>query len=85
MPTSTPLKPFPNALLKKLPEMEDNHLSDELYAIAFNIEMSLLQTDAVPNIDYTRLDLFKMAESILSAMLKNGKGIHYTYPTNKIV
>ena len=81
----TPVTPHPDALLKMLPEMEDNHLADDLYAIAFNVEMSLIQAGAVPNKDYTRLDLFRMAEPILSAMLSSGREIHYTYPTKRMV
>lgn len=56
------MKP-PQALINPLPEGHDlNHLQDFLWAMARNVEQAMLQAGAVPGVDYTRLDLFQLAQ-----------------------
>jgi hypothetical protein len=49
-------------LIPRLTCCGSNDLCDFLQLIAANIETSMLQAGAIPNKDYTRLDLFKMAQ-----------------------
>ncbi len=73
-------KPF----IQKLDIMEAGNFIDELLTIAYNIEESLLHSGAEPGKDYTRLDLFKMAEPYMLFMLNDGKKMEYAYPSKKV-
>jgi hypothetical protein len=48
-------------------------LEDAFTCIAATIEESLLENDALPGIDYNRLDLFKLAQPFVLQMFKDKK------------
>lgn len=69
-----PLIPEQNRLIK-----ED--LSDQYLAIAYAIEQSLLSTGAIPNQDYTRLDLYHLAQPFVLEVMKHGhQGLKLNFP-----
>ncbi|MEW5250762.1 hypothetical protein [Microbulbifer discodermiae] len=58
---------YPNRLVPdNLSLWAKESVTDELYAIAYNIEDALLLMGAEPGKDYTRLDLMRMANDYLS-------------------
>lgn len=71
-------------LMKRLELMGSKDLSDELYAIAFNIEQTLLNSGAVPKEDYTYLDLIKLAQPFVIEMFKKVDNFEYIYPADKV-
>lgn len=57
-------------LLPSMDAMAKDDLSDTLYAIASNIEDALLASGAEPGSDYTRLDLFNLAQPFALEVFK---------------
>ena len=78
----TPRKPA-NRLIQKLGHMGAGELSDEYFALAYNVEDALLYAGAVPGKDYTYLDLFRLAGPLVLEKFKDGK-TEYTYPANRV-
>ena len=72
-----------NRLLKRFSLMGSNELSDEYFAIAYNIEDALLYSGAEPGKDYTRLDLFHLAQPFVLEKFKGVK-MEYTYPADRV-
>lgn len=64
--------------------MGSQDLSDELYAIAFNIEQTLLSAGATPGKDYTYLDLMNLAQPFVLEMFRSNQGMEYRYPADKV-
>ncbi|MDE2584678.1 MAG: hypothetical protein KGN39_04710 [Betaproteobacteria bacterium] len=60
------------------------NLSDEFYAIAYNIETSMLNAGAVPGKDYSRLDLYKLAQPFVLELFKGNDKFSYTYPATEV-
>ena len=72
------------ALIERLSTMGEKHLSDELIAIAYNIEQAFIQVGAEPGKDYTYRDLFQLAQPFVLDMFKNVKGFEYSYPSDSV-
>jgi hypothetical protein len=64
--------------------MGSNHISEELLAIAYNIEQALLNAGAIPGKDYTYLDLFQLAQPFVLEMFKIRDKMEYDYPADKV-
>lgn len=74
------------ALFKNLELMTSYSLSDELYAVAFNIEQTLLSTGAIPGKDYNYLDLVKLAQPFVLELIRSkDKIISYPYPADEVI
>lgn len=58
---------YPNRFVTDLSLWAKESITDELYALAYNIENTLLLMGAEPGEDYTRLDIMRMANDYLSA------------------
>ncbi len=71
-------------LMKRYSLMGSKDLSDELYAIAYNIEQSLLSAGAIPGKDYTYLDLYHLSNPFVLEMFRNEGRIEYMYPADKV-
>lgn len=74
----------PNRLLGAADLMGALNLSDEFYAIAYNIETSMLNAGAVPGKDYSRLDLYKLAQPFVLELFKGNDKFSYTYPATEV-
>ena len=72
-------------LINKVDNMARNDLADELFAIAYNIEDALLQVGATPTVDYTYLDLFKLAEPYVLELFKTRESMEYEYPAKNVL
>lgn len=59
-------------------------LADEFYAIAYNIETSLLNAGAKPGQDYNRLDLYKLAQPFVLELFKGDEKFSYAYPAAEV-
>ncbi|NVD37214.1 hypothetical protein HUS22_16110 [Marinobacter lutaoensis] len=70
--------------MKKWGAMGSHDLTDELYAIAYNIEQTMLNAGAVPGKDYSYLDLIKLAQPFVLDMFKTEGRISYTYPADEV-
>lgn len=73
------------AFIKELDSMGSNSFSDELLALAFNIEQALILAGAESGKDYTRLDLFKMAEPYMLEKWRTNDKIEYFYPAKEVL
>jgi hypothetical protein len=71
-------------LIPKLESMASNEVSDELYAIAYNVEDAFIYSGAEPGMDYTRKDLFKLAMPIFVELFKKRDDMRYTYPADDV-
>jgi len=71
-------------LMKKWGAMGSHDLTDELYAIAYNIEQTMLNAGAVPGKDYSYLDLIKLAQPFVLDMFKSEGRISYSYPADEV-
>lgn len=71
-------------LIQKLQLMGSNDFSDELYAIAYNIEETLINAGAIPGKDYSHIDLIKLAQPFLIELFKKDGRISYTYPADEV-
>jgi hypothetical protein len=71
-------------LMRRWKLMGSKDLTDELYAIAYNIEQTLLNAGAVPGKDYIYLDLIKLAQPFVLEMFKNAGRIEYLYPADEV-
>ncbi len=60
-------------------------LSDEFMAIAHNVENALRYAGGVPGKDYTLLDLFKLAQPIVVALVESGRINEWDYPARKVI
>ena len=74
----------PGRLIQKVSQMGSGELADEFFAIAYNIEDALLYSGATPGEDYTRLDLFHLAQPFVLEKFKGGK-MEYTYPADRVM
>lgn len=74
----------PQRLLGAADLMGALNLSDEFYAIAYNIETSMLHAGAVPGQDYTRLDLYKLAQPFVLELFKGNDKFSYAYPATEV-
>lgn len=82
MANNTPARP----LIQNLSTCARRAFSDELLAIAHNIEMALISSGAEPGKDYTRLDLFRMAEPYMLSLWNDAeKRIEYLYPADEVL
>lgn len=63
--------------------MAAGDLGDELHAVSFSIEQGLINAGAKPGVDYTHLDLFKLAQPFVLQMFKKGS-MEYTYPADEV-
>ena len=59
-------------------------LSDEYYAVAYNVEESLIQAGAVPGVDYNLLDIYKLSLPLVVEIMK-ANGFEYTYPAVEVM
>lgn len=64
--------------------MASGTLSDDLYAIAYNIEDTLIQANAKQGEDYTRLDILLLALPFALRMFEKGC-LTYDYPAVELV
>lgn len=82
---ATPKKsPVPaKPLISQLDTMGAGDIGDEMLAVAFTIEQGLLSSGAKPGVDYTHLDLFKLAQPFVLQMFKKGK-MEYAYPADEV-
>lgn len=71
-------------LIQTLEHISADNLSDEFYAIAHNIEESLILAGAEPNKDYTYLDLYKLAQPFVLEKFKTNNQMDYIYPASDI-
>ncbi|WP_218565166.1 hypothetical protein [Stutzerimonas urumqiensis] len=71
-------------LMKRYELMGSHDLTDELYAIAYSIEQTLLNAGAVSGRDYTYLDLMKLAQPFVLELFKIDGRLSYEYPANKV-
>lgn len=62
--------------------MTSYSLSDELYAVAFNIEQTLLSTGAIPGKYYNHLDLVKLAQPFVLELIRS-KDKTISYPSSE--
>lgn len=76
---------FIKPLMKKFEMMGSYDLSDELYAVAYNIEQTLLNAGAIPGKDYNYLDLIKLAQPFVIELFKTDGRISYQYPADEVV
>ena len=70
-------------MIKRLIDFEygsAEDLSDYLLIVAMNIEDSLVTAGAVPNKDYTYLDLIKLAQPFALEKMKNDEPLRLLYP-----
>ena len=74
----------PQRLLGAADLMGALDLADEFYAIAYNIETSLLNSGAVPGKDYNRLDLYKLAQPFVLELFKGNEKFSYVYPAVEV-
>ncbi len=74
----------PQRLLGAADLMGALDLADEFYAIAYNIETSLLNSGAVPGQDYNRLDLYKLAQPFVLELFKGNEKFSYVYPAVEV-
>lgn len=74
----------PQRLLGAADLMGALDLADEFYAIAYNIETSLLNGGAVPGQDYTRLDLYQLAQPFVLELFKGNEKFSYVYPAVEV-
>lgn len=74
----------PQRLLGAADLMGALDLADEFYAIAYNIETSLLNGGAVPGKDYTRLDLYQLAQPFVLELFKGNEKFSYVYPAVEV-
>jgi len=74
----------PQRLLGAADLMGALDLADEFYAIAYNIETSLLNVGAVPGQDYTRLDLYQLAQPFVLELFKGNEKFSYVYPAVEV-
>lgn len=74
----------PQRLLGAADLMGALDLADEFYAIAYNIETSLLNSGAVPGQDYTRLDLYQLAQPFVLELFKGNEKFSYVYPAVEV-
>lgn len=65
--------------------MGKNHLADEFLALAHNIEQALLKSGAVPGVDYTRLDLFQLAQPFALEKFQCSPDMTYDYPSEHVI
>lgn len=77
----SPVEPF----IGKKDMMGCGDLADEFLAIAHNVESALMNAGAVPGKDYTRLDLFQLAQPIVVAMVQSGRIDEHSYPSDKVL
>jgi hypothetical protein len=63
---TAPLLPF-------LDTVDPNSLQDCFYITAASIEQSLMQCGAIPGVDYTRLDLYKLAQPFVLQKFKDDR------------
>jgi hypothetical protein len=59
-------------------------LADEFYAIAYNIETSMLNAGAKPGKDYTYLDLYKLAQPFVLELFQGNDKFSYVYPAVEV-
>jgi hypothetical protein len=71
-------------LINELDAMGKDDLADELLAIAYNIEQALLQAGAIPKVDYSYLDLFKLAEPYTLELFRT-RNMEYAYPAKRVL
>ena len=74
----------PQRLLGAADLMGALDLADEFCAIAYNIETSLLNGGAVPGQDYTRLDLYQLAQPFVLELFKGNEKFSYVYPAVEV-
>lgn len=74
----------PQRLLGAADLMGALDLADEFYAIAYNIETSLLNGGAVPGQDYTCLDLYQLAQPFVLELFKGNEKFSYVYPAVEV-
>ncbi len=74
----------PQRLLGAADLMGALDLADEFYAIAYNIETSLLNGGAVPGQDYTHLDLYQLAQPFVLELFKGNEKFSYVYPAVEV-
>jgi hypothetical protein len=66
--------------------MQAGNLSDEFMAIASTIEQSLIESGAVPDQDYSYVDLYNLAQPFVLEIAKTGDlNIGYVYPTKELI
>ncbi|WP_446323654.1 hypothetical protein [Acinetobacter sp. 1207_04] len=70
-------------MIKRLIDFEygsTEDLSDYLLIVAMNIEDSLMTAGAIPNKDYTYLDLIKLAQPFALDKMKSDESLNLLYP-----
>ena len=72
-------------LIPRLKAMGSNHLTDELIAMAHNVEQALLQCGAKPGKDYVLMDLFRLAHPFAVELFKVRSGMEYDYPAEMVI
>ena len=77
-------EPAPKRLMETWDLMGALDLSDEFYAIAYNIETSMLNAGAKPGVDYTHLDLYKLAQPFVLELFKSNDKFSYSYPAKEV-
>jgi hypothetical protein len=59
--------------------VELKHLSDYWWLLARVTEDSLLASGAIPGVDYTYIDLYKLSQPLLMEEMKKGELVMETY------
>jgi hypothetical protein len=64
-------------LIPHLENLQPDHLHDLMIIMAKNVEDSLLDCGATPGVDYTILDLYKLASPLVAERWQN-QDLQYT-------
>lgn len=64
--------------------MVKGELGDSYHAIAQNIEATLISSGAQAGVDYTYMDLYKLAQPIVIEFIRKGDINSFTYPTAQL-
>lgn len=59
-------------LINELEHVDTTKLADNWMEVARVIEQSMIQSGAVPGVDYTYLDLYKLAQPLVVEQVKDG-------------
>jgi hypothetical protein len=62
----------PERLIKSFEKYDEQTLTDHLSFLARDIEDAMLQCGGVPGIDYTFMDIFKLASQLATTTLGSG-------------
>ncbi|NCD13701.1 MAG: hypothetical protein EOL92_00525 [Bacteroidia bacterium] len=69
---------------RPLQTMATKSLTDDWYAIAYEIEQVMYHAGARPGVDYTLLDVMRLAQPLVLELFKRGE-LEYVYPANTVI